>query len=66
MNAPDVKLTIEVLIAVATISFTGFKNKFKQQADQDAAERARRNARSGLWSQRRLLVSRHLYGEIRS
>ncbi|KAI0823007.1 hypothetical protein BC628DRAFT_1494724 [Trametes gibbosa] len=45
MNAPDVKLTIGLLIEVAKATFRGFKTVFLAQEDADAKQRLDANAR---------------------
>lgn len=56
MNAPEVKLTTEVLFEVAKNSFYGFKKEFKAQQDAKKAEQKQRNARATTWAQQRAAV----------
>ncbi|KAH9851418.1 hypothetical protein C2E23DRAFT_886589 [Lenzites betulinus] len=53
MNAPDVKLTIGLLIKVAKATFRGFKTVFLAQEDTAAKERLDANARASRWLNRR-------------
>ncbi len=58
MNAPDVKLTQEVLYACAKTSFSGFRTEFNKQNKPEAAVRSKKNGRASTQALRRHQVRR--------
>ncbi|KAI0826966.1 hypothetical protein BC628DRAFT_1319000 [Trametes gibbosa] len=64
MNAPDVKLTIGLLIEVAKATFRGFKTVFLAQEDADAKQRLDANARASRWLNRRRKVAKNYRSAI--
>lgn len=58
MNAPDVKLTLGLLVEVAKGTFRGFKRPYKAQHDADAKARLDENERASRWLNRRRKVRR--------
>ncbi len=56
MNAPDVKLTLGLLVEITKCTFRGFKRTYRAQHDTAAKKRLDDNGRFSRWLSRRRQV----------
>ncbi|EIW53621.1 uncharacterized protein TRAVEDRAFT_52739 [Trametes versicolor FP-101664 SS1] len=64
MNAPDVKLTLGLLIEIAKCTFRGFKRPYRAQHDADAKKRLDDNGRFSRWLSRRRQTCQNLMSAV--